>query len=578
MRNFSPIHKTVRVFITALLVLVFCLGSWLSGAEAEKASSAPATELYEEARQVYYSLTESKTKRSSRSQWINVIDKFRLVIDKFPQSHEGYKATFTIARLYHALMKELGNPKDLDKAFGYYWKLLSEYPVNRLSDDALLHLGDTYIDKKNYIAAQQAFRNVVLKFPDGDQVEEANKRLKEIEPRAREQLAANKEAEAPVLLEKLEYSTRPNSVRITVETRDPVSFNQKRLSDPDRIYFNFENTELAKGLTKNFQLESDLLKQVRLSQFDPRTSRLVLDLQPENHVEVVARQEKSRIIIDVHSNLPKKNLSRQNEAHEVPHKTPNKEVKKLQIAQKPHITAKPFRKTASSKKEIPIIVIDPGHGGKDDGAKGQKGLLEKHVNLAVSQRLKKVLEKRYKFNVIMTREDDTFISLKGRGEIANQKGADLFVSVHANAAPRKSAKGIETYYLGSASSERALSTAARENGKLVQSVSDNQVQKILASLISTTKMNDSARLAGRVQSQLHKQLSKKYSGVNNLGVKEGPFFVLHDTNMASILVEVGFVTNKQEAARLKKPAYLDRLAEAIAQAIYDYMKEKAPAI
>lgn len=578
MRNFPPIHKTVRVFITALLVLVFCLGSWLSGAEAEKASSAPATELYEEARQVYYSLTESKTKRSSRSQWINVIDKFRLVIDKFPQSHEGYKATFTIARLYHALMKELGNPKDLDKAFGYYWKLLSEYPVNRLSDDALLHLGDTYIDKKNYIAAQQAFRNVVLKFPDGDQVEEANKRLKEIEPRAREQLAANKEAEAPVLLEKLEYSTRPNSVRITVETRDPVSFNQKRLSDPDRIYFNFENTELAKGLTKNFQLESDLLKQVRLSQFDPRTSRLVLDLQPENHVEVVARQEKSRIIIDVHSNLPKKNLSRQNEAHEVPHKTPNKEVKKLQIAQKPHITAKPFRKTASSKKEIPIIVIDPGHGGKDDGAKGQKGLLEKHVNLAVSQRLKKVLEKRYKFNVIMTREDDTFISLKGRGEIANQKGADLFVSVHANAAPRKSAKGIETYYLGSASSERALSTAARENGKLVQSVSDNQVQKILASLISTTKMNDSARLAGRVQSQLHKQLSKKYSGVNNLGVKEGPFFVLHDTNMASILVEVGFVTNKQEAARLKKPAYLDRLAEAIAQAIYDYMKEKAPAI
>jgi len=577
MRNFPPIHKTVRIFITALLVLVFCLGSWLSGAEAEKASSAPATELYEEARQVYYSLTESKTKRSSRSQWINVIDKFRLVIDKFPQSHEGYKATFTIARLYHALMKELGNPKDLDKAFGYYWKLLSEYPVNRLSDDALLHLGDTYIDKKNYIAAQQAFRNVVLKFPDGDQVEEANKRLKEIEPRAREQLAANKEAEAPVLLEKLEYSTRPNSVRITVETRDPVSFNQKRLSDPDRIYFNFENTELAKGLTKNFQLESDLLKQVRLSQFDPRTSRLVLDLQPENHVEVVARQEKSRIIIDVHSNLPKKNLSRQNEAHEVPHKTPNKEVKKLQIAQKPHITAKPFRKTASSKKEIPIIVIDPGHGGKDDGAKGQKGLLEKHVNLAVSQRLKKVLEKRYKFNVIMTREDDTFISLKGRGEIANQKGADLFVSVHANAAPRKSAKGIETYYLGSASSERALSTAARENGKLVQSVSDNQVQKILASLISTTKMNDSARLAGRVQSQLHKQLSKKYSGVNNLGVKEGPFFVLHDTNMASILVEVGFVTNKQEAARLKKPAYLDRLAEAMAQASYDYMKEKAPA-
>lgn len=578
MPGFPPIHKTVRLFIPALLVMVLGLGSWLPAAQALKASSEPAKELYEEARQAYYSLTESQTKRSSRSQWIHVIEKFRLVIDQFPQSHEGYKATFTIARLYHALMQELGNARDLDKAFAYYWKLLSEYPVNRLSDDALLHLGETYIEKGNYISAQQAFKNVVLKFPEGDQIEEAKKRLKEIEPLVSKQLAAKKKVEAAVLLEKLEYSISPNAVRITVKTRSPVSFNQKRLSDPDRIYFNFENTKLAKGLTKNFQMESDLLKHVRLSQFDARTSRLVLDLPPESHVEVAARKEKSTIVIDIRSNFPKKNLVKQSETVEPSLKKSNKEVKKLQIAKKPRAVPKPSGKTGSSKKGIPIIVIDPGHGGKDDGAKGQKGLLEKHVNLAVSQRIKKILEKRYKFNVIMTREDDTFISLKGRGEIANQKGADLFVSVHANAAPRKSAKGIETYYLGSASSERALNTAARENGELVESVSDNQVQKILASLISTKKMNDSSRLASRVQSRLHKHISKKYSGVNNLGVKEGPFFVLHDTNMASILVEVGFVTNKQEAVRLKNPAYLDRLAEAISEAIYDYMKEKAPAI
>ena len=112
----------------------------------------------------------------------------------------------------------------------------------------------------------------------------------------------------------------------------------------------------------------------------------------------------------------------------------------------------------------------------------------------------------------------------------------------------------------------------------MQSVPDDQVQKILASLITTTKLNDSARVAGTVQKRLHKAMSSHYSGVNNLGVKEGPFFVLHDTNMASILVEVGFISNKLEESRLKKKTYLKRLADAIAQGIHEHILAKAPTI
>ena len=119
---------------------------------------------------------------------------------------------------------------------------------------------------------------------------------------------------------------------------------------------------------------------------------------------------------------------------------------------------------------------------------------------------------------------------------------------------------------------------ARENGKLVKSVKDDQTQEILASMISTTKINKSSRLANSIQNHLYQSMSKKYSGVKNLGVKEGPFFVLHDTNMASILVEVGFVTNLKEESRLKKSSYLDMLASSIARGISKFVQDFDPMI
>ena len=178
----------------------------------------------------------------------------------------------------------------------------------------------------------------------------------------------------------------------------------------------------------------------------------------------------------------------------------------------------------------------------------------------------------------MTRKDDTFIPLEGRGKIANDKHADLFISVHANAAERSAAHGIETYYLGLGHSKQAQETATRENGHLVYSVKDDQVQQILASLISTTKINDSAFLAGHVQKSLHGSVKKRHSKVKNLGVKEGPFFVLHDTNMPSILVEVGFLTNKQEEKRLKSSRYMRLLAESIARGVHEFLQDKGPSI
>ena len=233
---------------------------------------------------------------------------------------------------------------------------------------------------------------------------------------------------------------------------------------------------------------------------------------------------------------------------------------------------------SSGRGRGPLIVVDAGHGGKDQGAKSASGTHEKDVNLTISRHVKTILVNRFKYRVVMTRKNDKFIPLKERSEIANNRNADLFVSIHANAAKRKSAHGIETYFLGTSNNDRALATAARENGELVHSVKDDQVQEILASLITTTKINDSSRLAGTVQENLFQSSRKKFRGLKNLGVKEGPFYVLHGADMPSILVEVGFLTNQKEARMLTKPDYLYRLASSIAEGIHKYLQDKGPSI
>jgi N-acetylmuramoyl-L-alanine amidase len=230
------------------------------------------------------------------------------------------------------------------------------------------------------------------------------------------------------------------------------------------------------------------------------------------------------------------------------------------------------------KKSARLIVVDAGHGGKDQGAKSASGIHEKNVNLTIARHVKTILVNRFKYRVVMTRKDDTFIPLKERSAIANNRNADLFVSIHANAAKRKSAHGIETYFLGTTHNDDALAVAARENGELVQSVKDGQVQEILASLITTTKINDSSRLAGTVQENLFRSTRKKFRALKNLGVKEGPFYVLHGADMPSILVEVGFLTNRKESRMLSKPDYLYRLASSIAEGIHKYLQDKGPNI
>lgn len=220
------------------------------------------------------------------------------------------------------------------------------------------------------------------------------------------------------------------------------------------------------------------------------------------------------------------------------------------------------------------IVIDPGHGGKAHGAMGVYGKPEKDIALQIAQRLRQEIKKELHLPTHLTRNADVFLDLKDRTRLANQAGADLFISIHCNSFPhgpgQARVKGIETYFLSTeATGEQAHLVAARENAEVPFSSSANTLSAILTDLVQTQAHHQSSTLAY----QVHQKLVNRLKAVNR-GVQQAPFVVLMGARMPAILVEVGFLSNPQEAKKLSQSSYQQQIAKAITQGIADFLRKK----
>ena len=219
--------------------------------------------------------------------------------------------------------------------------------------------------------------------------------------------------------------------------------------------------------------------------------------------------------------------------------------------------------------KINRVVIDAGHGGHDEGTMGPKGLLEKDLVLDVALRLGKLIEQRMGAEVVYTRSDDTFIPLERRTEIANEKKADLFLSIHANSSPSAPrVTGIETYYLNFTESKDALAVAARENAGSQNSVFD--LRDLIQKITLHDKAEESKEFAERVQASLYALSARNFPGEKNRGVRKAPFVVLIGANMPSVLAEIGFLTNAREESLLRRSDYKQKVAEALYRGISRY--------
>jgi len=391
----------------------------------------------------------------------------------------------------------------------------------------------------------------------------------------------------PAELSEVKHWSTPDYTRVAVTLSHDAPFEQHEIavtpgsSQLSRIYFDINGARLAPGV-KDISIGDGLLKTARVAQYRADTVRVVLDVDNIKDYKIFTFSDPFRIIVDVKgerraeiSALPPV-VSAAPPLPAAPAAAPSvgEALRAIQAEIQAETPMEPALPKAAPRKplkpgKVRRIVVDPGHGGKDPGAVGQKGLQEKDVVLAVGLTLARKLKDELGIDAVMTRSTDVFIELQERTAIANQVGADLFVSLHANASLNRSAFGVETYYLNLAKTEKAAQLAARENGTSLEKVS--LLQAVLFDLMANYKLNDSAHLADEVQKALYKRLAERYSPEKNLGVKQGPFYVLVGATMPSILVESAFISNDKEEARLADPLFQEQVAEGILDGIVAYI-------
>ena len=387
---------------------------------------------------------------------------------------------------------------------------------------------------------------------------------------AKARTASSVAGEAKAVVNELNHWSNPDYTRIAITVDREAHFETHQIKRhpgdalPSRIYLDIAGARVGPGV-HDLQIADGQLKTARVGQYKPDVVRVVLDVDRIKEYKVFSLSDPFRIIVDVKGERPLEFAKLTEQIQPAPAsaaETKPADARDEKPGPKPVATFKPGK--------IRRIVVDPGHGGHDPGAVGAGGTQEKDVVLAIGLKLAEKLREELGIDVVMTRSTDVFIPLEERTAIANKVNADLFVSVHANASLNRGASGVETYYLNLAKTEKAAQLAARENGTSLEKVS--LLQAILFDLMANYKLNDSAHLAEEVQKSLYKKLNGHYPGTRNLGVKQGPFYVLVGATMPSILAEVAFISNETEEVRLRDKAFLDLAADGIVDGIKGYIR------
>ncbi|MBM3315340.1 N-acetylmuramoyl-L-alanine amidase [candidate division WOR-3 bacterium] len=224
------------------------------------------------------------------------------------------------------------------------------------------------------------------------------------------------------------------------------------------------------------------------------------------------------------------------------------------------------------QRRIARVVLDPGHGGQDPGAVGRRGTREKTLTLDIARRVKTKLEAQG-FQVVMTRDSDSYVPLPDRARLASRSSADLFVSIHVNAAPNRRACGLETYFLSEAKTDWERAVAARENAALEIDLADStlaadNVSLILADLAQNEFLFESSEMAARIQ-----EATLPAARVNDRGVRQANFYVLRNVFMPAVLVECGFISNSSEEKLLRRPEFREKMAKGIGAGLVAFIRQ-----
>ena len=482
-----------------------------------------------------------------------------------------------------------------------YERVARRHPRSGYSDNALYQAAilstDAFTqsrDDDDRRAALRLFKALADRYPSSSLIRQTDAYTKRLQ-------AVPKPAPAPApvatsgpmdhrpILKAIRREALPGALRITLELEQEAAFRDERIDGPPRVFVDLQNTRAVDSLKDaTLGFTDDVVRQIRVGR-QLGATRVVLDLhEPAGH-SVYALYNPYRVVIDFERPTPVLT------AAEPPPPSPAPVVPVRPAADTKTAATEPGASWAPESTESPApapaapaantkggfslsrqlglgisrVVIDPGHGGHDPGAR-VKGLNEADVTLDVALRLERLLLKVQGVEVVMTRRTNVYIPLEERTAIANRAGADLFLSIHVNASHNARARGIETYFLNFAPSPEAEAIAARENAGSSKTM--HNLPDIVKAIALNNKIDESRDFASLVQTAMFERLRKANRDARNLGVKQAPFMVLIGATMPSVLAEISFLTNRQEASLLKTANYRQAIADALFVGISKYQK------
>lgn len=539
--------------------LIICCLSMLPAWGAQ----SNADEAYQLAKTEYQKLKQDEKRRGLRHHWLNVGKRFDVVATKHPKSERAPEALFMSGQLFADLSRLSQNSDDLSAAERSWRKLIDAWPKHKLSDDAALGLARLLADRRN---DPKGARKVLERSMDvaTDKKKEMQKLLaslpvpvepkKEKAVKVKEVAAKSAPAAKPARVTPIaidapadeEESPAPTTTRVSALAEALRKLREEPASLPTNPENDDESAPSAQGRRTPVALRPEPAP-ADAAPIDEDAA-----VEPSDASAIASLQEKLR---DVRVGARK----------------PDPAARSRFAALAKHQQADELSLAQQLGLKVRRVIIDAGHGGHDTGAIGPTGVREKDVALAVVLKLKDKLEA-LGLEVVLTRDDDTFVALDQRTRIANKEHGDLLISIHCNAAPSKNLRGVETYTLNTSSNRYSVRLAARENATTERGIND--LQYILADLATKANTGESQRLAESVQRSLIRGLSKEYKGVRDLGTKEALFVVLLGAKMPSILVETSFLSNPEDEQRLASEEYQQSLADNVAEAVESFLEAR----
>nr|NJM03014.1 AMIN domain-containing protein [Desulfobacula sp.] len=612
----------MRPFKPSFILVFFILLSGVLIFPATGFSDA-AKEKYLQADDCYKKLRNSESLKKKETEWLNCISKYEAIQRHHPESSWAPAGMYKAAQLSLTLARLSGKVTYQEQSADLLARLRNRYPQSAYSGSAQTLLksitsstplpaedkdpappasnpppkSGPKVSKKEETKNEALIQQSLAEKEKPEEKEDPKEKAlppetespAEKAPKAEETASpeAPDTASAPPtaspagdsVITDLRVWTNPEYTRIVVNVGHERGYSHRLLNkDPDinkpfqRLYVDVEQTRLGKDIAEHTPINDNLLIQARAGQYLPHTVRVVVDIKSFENYKVFSLKDPFRIVIDVWGKgsngappISSSPVIADTDKPEPKGPTSGLTTDNLQSSNIARQFALGVRK----------IIIDPGHGGSDPGAPGYyPNQWEKDLVLKMAKRLAAILKDRLNCTVLLTRTEDKKLTLEERTAIANTKRADLFISLHCNAAKNKNLKGIETYFLNLATDSQAIAVAARENATSEKNISD--LDYILSDLMKNAKIEESTRLANIVHQNFVKGMKAKYSDITDLGVKQAPFYVLLGARMPSILVETSFISHKIEGKRLMEDSYQKAICESIADGIEKYIDTTNP--